>query len=192
MLKVKSNLRTFLVCVLIAFGCLFGYLMLQNLSAELFIYLGWETRQTVNEIFNNGFWTVFLILAIIFPVLEELMFRWVVCKLLKMAKLPNWWVIVVSAFIFMLYHWSWSQVVYQLLMGIWLAWIFVKTEQIGWTVLIHFINNAFVVTYTYLTGTGNEVFDVNAGSIVLAVGLAVVTTVAVIFLIKKGIPKHEK
>ena len=133
-----------------------------------------------------------VILAIIFPVLEELVFRWVACKLLKMAKLPNWWVIIISAVIFMLYHWSWSQVVYQLLMGIWLAWIFVKTEQIGWTVLIHFINNAFVVTYTYLAGTGNEVFDVNAGSIILAVGLAVVTTIAVIFLIKKGIPKYEK
>ena len=67
-----------------------------------------------------------------------------------------------------------------------------KTKQIGWTILIHFINNAFVITYTYLTGTGNTVFELSVLNIVLSVGLAIVTTVAIIFLIKKGIPQYEK
>lgn len=193
MLKVKSNfLRNFFVCVLIAFTCLFGYLMLQNLCAELVIAWGWEERTTTGSLFEDGFLSAFLVIAIIFPVLEELIFRLFVCKSLQKLRLNGWYVIVVSAVIFMLYHWSWSQVVYQLLMGIWLAWIYMKTHQIGWTVLIHFINNAFIITYTYLTGTGNEVFNVNPWSVILSLGLAVATTVVVALLIKKGIPEYEK
>ena len=193
MLKVKSNfLRKCLVCVLIAFTCLFGYLMLQNLCAELFIQWGWETRGSNDNLFVDGFWYSFVIIAIVFPVLEELIFRFCICKLLKKLKLADWYVIVISAVIFMLYHWSWSQVAYQLLMGIWLAWIFIKSRQIGWTIFIHFINNAFVITYTYLTGTGNEIFNVNLWNIILSLSLAVVTTIVVAFLIKKGIPEYEK
>lgn len=189
--KVKNNLRTAAVCVIIAFVCLFGYLMLQNLCAELFIEWGWEKRTNV-DYFENGFWMTLLVAAVLVPLFEEFVFRWLCCKLLQLTKLPLWSIVGISAVLFMLYHWSWSQTVYQLLMGIWLAWIFVKTQQIGWTMLVHFINNAFILTYTYFAGTGNDVFDLNAWNVILSVGLAVVTTVAVTFLIKKGIPNYEK
>lgn len=191
--KVKSNFfRNFVVCIIIAFACLFGYLMLQNLCAELFIRWGWESRNTMDNFFADGFWLVFFIIAIVYPVLEELVFRMLACKLLQKCKLSQWYVIVISAVIFALYHGSWSQLVYQLLMGIWLAWIYLKTKNIGWTVLIHFINNAFIITYTYFTGSGNEVFNANGWSIIGAVVSAVATTLVVILLIKKGITKYEK
>ncbi len=190
--KVKSNLRTAAVCVVIAVFCLFGYLMLQNLCAELFIRWGWEARTTDTDLFQDGFWMALIIGAVLVPMVEELIFRLFCCKLLKLTKMPDWCVIGISAVIFMLYHGSWSQTVYQLLMGIWLAWIFMKTHQIGWTMLIHFINNGFILTYTYFAGTGNDVFDLNAWNVVLSMGLAVVTTVAVTLLIKKGIPNYEK
>ena len=192
MSKVKNNLRTAAVCVAIAFVCLFGYLMLQNMCAEIFIRWGLETRSTDSDLFADGFWLTFLVGAVMVPLIEELIFRLACCKVLQALKMPIWAVIGISAVLFMVYHWSWSQTVYQLLMGIWFAWIFVKTRQIGWTVLIHFINNAFILTYTYLADTGNDIFHLNAGNVILSVGLAIVTTVAVIFLIQKGIPKYEK
>ena len=192
MSKVKDNLRIAIVCVVIAFVCLFGYLMLQNLSSELFIRWGLATRKDGDLFGNYGFWITFFIAAIFFPVFEESVFRLLACKLLKLTKMPDWCVIVLSALLFALYHQSWSQLVYQFLMGIWFAWIFMKTHQIGWTMLIHFINNAFIVTYTYFAGDDNNVFNLNAGSVILALSLAVVTTIAVFFLIKKGIPKYEK
>lgn len=77
-------------------------------------------------------------------------------------------------------------------MGVWLAWIFIKTRQIGWTMLIHVINNAIIVTYTYFVGEGDSVFTLSAGTVILSMGLAVATTVAVFWLIKKGIPNYEK
>ena len=192
MLKVKNNLRTLAICVVIAFVCLFGYLMLQNLCAELFIRWGLETRSTNLNLFANGFWVTFFLAAIMAPILEELIFRFLACKLLQLTKMPTWCVIIISAAIFAIYHQSWSQTVYQLLMGIWLAWIFLKTHHVGWTMLIHFINNAFIITYTYFAGTGSEVFNLTAWSIILSVILAIVTTVSVFFLIKKGIPNYEK
>ena len=191
MLKVKNNLRIAVVCVVIALACLFGYIMLQNLCAELFIRWGWEVRR-VTDLFKYGFWVTFLVVGILFPILEELFFRLLGCKLLKLTKMPDWAVIITTAILFMVYHGSWSQTVYQLLMGIWLAWIFIKTKNIGWTMLIHVINNTYIITYTYLAGTGNDVFDLTAWNIILSVGLAIITTVAVFFLIKKGIPNHEE
>ena len=191
MLKVKNNLRTAVVCVVIALACLFGYIMLQNLCAELFIRWGWEVRR-VTDLFKYGFWVTFLVVGILFPILEELFFRLLGCKLLKLTKMPDWAVIITTAILFMVYHGSWSQTVYQLLMGIWLAWIFIKTKNIGWTMLIHVINNTYIITYTYLAGAGNDVFDLTAWNIILSVGLAIITTVAVFFLIKKGIPNHEE
>lgn len=189
--KVKDNLRTLLVCVIITFVCLFGYLLLQNLCVELFVQWGWEVYSE-DDLFANGFWLTLFIVGLIVPVCEELIFRLVICRLLKFTKLPDYWIIVISAFVFMLYHCSWSQTIYQFLMGIWLAWIFLKTKKIGWTVLIHVINNTFIVAYTSLVGNETTVFDLTAWNIILSVGLAIVTTIVVSLLIKKGIPQYEK
>lgn len=191
MSKVKSIFLSTGVCLTIAFICLFGYLYLQNMCAEIFIRVGWETRSNV-DLFPHGFWLAFLLYAVLPPLYEELIFRWAVCKGLQWAKLKSWLIVGISAVIFMLYHWSWSQVAYQLLMGIFLAWIFLKTNNLLWTILIHFINNAFVVTYTYFAGSGDAVFALTAGNIALAIGSAVVATGAVILLIKKGIPHATK
>ncbi len=191
MSKVKNNFRIAFVCIVTAIVCLFGYLMLQNLCAKLFVRVGWETRKAMT-IFNNPFWYTFLLAVVLAPALEELIFRWLNCKVLKLLKLPDLAVILISALIFAVYHWSWSQLIYQFLMGIWLAWIFMKTQQIGWTMLIHAINNGFIVTYTYLTGAGSGEFNLTAGNIIGAVVSAVITTVAVFTLIKKGIPNYEK
>ena len=191
MQKVKSNLLTAGVCVLIAFICLFGYIMLQNLCTEIFIKIGWETRGTA-DIFAYGFWYALIMMAILPPLYEEFIFRFLVCKGLQLTKMKPVWIILISAVIFMLYHRSWSQTAYQLIMGIFFAWIFLKTNNLGWTILIHFINNAFVVTYTYIAGAGSAVFQLTALNITLALALAVVSTVAVTFLIKKGIPHAER
>ena len=190
--KVKCNLRTAFVCIVIAFVCLFGYLLLQNFCAELFINWGWETRKNYDLFAVNGFWLTLLITTVLVPILEELIFRLLSCKLLKLIKIPDWCVILISGAIFAIYHGSWSQLVYQFLMGIWLAWIFLKTHHIGWTILIHFINNAFIVTYTYFAGTSSDGFTLNVGNISLSVSLAIMTTVVVFWLIKKGIPNYEK
>ena len=191
MLKVKDNLRTLLFCVVITFGCLFGYLLLQNLSVELFVRLGWETRAD-SDLFTNGFWLTFFVVGLIVPVCEELIFRFVICHLLKLTKMPEWWIIMISAFVFMIYHTSWSQTIYQFLMGIWFAWIFLKTKKIGWTVLMHIINNVFILAYTSLVGNEVSVFALTPWNITLSLGLAIITTVIVSLLIKKGIPKYEK
>ena len=85
--KVKGYLRTTAVCIVIAFACLFGYLMFQNLCAEIFIRWGWETRRTT-DLFTHGFFVAFLVVVILYPVIEELIFRMLSCKLLQLTKLP--------------------------------------------------------------------------------------------------------
>lgn len=191
MSKVKNNFLTAGSCVAIALICLFGFIMLQNLFAAIFINLGWETNSVV-DLFPYGFWVAFIVYAILPPILEEIIFRLLICKGLQWLKLPTVWIVISSAVVFMLYHWSWSQVVYQLIMGIFFAWIFLRTNNILWTMLIHFINNAFIVTYTYFAGSSDAVMALSAGNIILSVVLAAASTVAVTLLIKKGIPYAKK
>lgn len=196
MIKVKSILRTFSVCVAIAFICLFGYIMLQNLCAEIFIRIGWETRNTIDLFAKHDFWYVFFVSGVLPPILEEVVFRLVLClglkTLCKPLNWPDWVYVLVSAVAFTAWHLSWSQLVYQFIMGIFFAWIFLKTRQLWWTMLIHFINNAFIITYTYFVKPGNNVFDLNVGNVILALGLAAVTTAATVMLIKKGIPYAQR
>ncbi len=183
--------KNILICIAISFVCLFGLIMFQNLCAELFIMWGLEDRITV-DLFQNGFWIAFILIGILPPIYEELIFRLGVCKLLKWSGLKNLYVIIISAVIFMLYHGSWSQTVYQLIMGIFFAWIFIKTNNIFWSMLIHFINNAFIITYTYIAGVGSDVFELTGVNVTLAIVLAIVSVYIVSLLIRKGISNAKR
>ena len=187
--------KTILICIAIAFVCLFGMVMMQNMFVEMFIAWGWETRTDPVEqwdtLFANGFFVTFLWAGIAIVLIEELIFRFGICKGLRHFKVKDWVIIAISSVLFMLWHWSFSQAIYQLIMGVILAVIYLRTDNILWVLLIHFINNAFIVTYTYLTGPATGTFSLTFGSITLAIAVAVVANVAVWFLIK-GLPNAKK
>jgi membrane protease YdiL (CAAX protease family) len=119
----------------------------------------------------------------------------IVSSQIKPSKSPtnikNIYIILITAVIFMVYHHSWSQTIYQLLLGIIFAVIYIKTNNICYTMLIHFINNAFIVIYTYYTGAGSAAFPINFGSCAIAVGLAAIACVILYSLIKE-LPNEQK
>jgi membrane protease YdiL (CAAX protease family) len=106
-------------------------------------------------------------------------------------KMKDIYIILITAVIFVIYHRSWSQTVYQLLLGIILAVIYIKTNNIYYTMLIHFINNAFIIIYTYYTGTGASAYPVNFGTVNIAVLLAVIAC-AIIYSLIKELPNEQK
>jgi membrane protease YdiL (CAAX protease family) len=109
----------------------------------------------------------------------------------KPQTIPDIYIVIITAVVFMLYHHSWSQTVYQLLLGIIFAVIYLKTKNIGYTMLIHFINNAFVIVYTYYNGEGGDSYPVNFGTVITAVGLAF-AAVCVLYNLIKELPNGKE
>ncbi|MDR0383892.1 MAG: CPBP family intramembrane metalloprotease [Christensenellaceae bacterium] len=174
-MRIDKNI---LLCLAIALTSVFGYVMLQNFCTELFVNFGLETPTAAGELtFLSIIYAV-----IVAPVLEELLFRFGIIKVLKLTGLKNIFIILISAFLFMLWHWSWSQTVYQFIMGVWFALIFIKTEQIWWSMLVHCFNNMIVVLCIWL----NFNIDFSNGFFAVLVGLA---ASACIYFEIKGVKK---
>jgi membrane protease YdiL (CAAX protease family) len=110
----------------------------------------------------------------------------------KTKALPDIYIVLITAAVFMIYHHSWSQTVYQFLLGVVFAVIYLKTKNIGYTILIHFINNAFVIVYTYYNGAGEDAnYPVNYGTVITAVGLAFLA-VCVLYNLIRELPNGKE
>ena len=81
----------------------------------------------------------FIFMVICAPVLEEIIFR----KLLvdRMIKYGEGVAIVVSAFMFGMYHGNLNQHVYAFVLGLFFAFIYVKTGKLIYTIILHMVIN---------------------------------------------------
>lgn len=81
----------------------------------------------------------FIFMVLFAPVLEELIFR----KLLvdRMVKYGESTAIVVSAFMFGMYHGNLNQLVYAFAIGLFFAFIYVKTGKLIYTIVLHMVIN---------------------------------------------------
>ena len=93
---------------------------------------------------QKTFWgiTIFITgMALVPAIFEELFFRkWI---LNSSRKYGNLFAVVFSAFLFGIYHMNLSQGIFAFLLGIVFGIIVVKTGTIKYTVILHFLNNAF-------------------------------------------------
>lgn len=90
-----------------------------------------------------------LLLAIIFTaflpaVTEELLFRGVIFNSFN-KKYNTFVAILISALVFGIYHMNWLQGIFAFLLGIILAYSYLKSGSIWVPIILHFINNAFAV-----------------------------------------------
>lgn len=110
----------------------------------------YEAVQT--EIFSGGVIFTILRAVILAPLCEELLFRGLVFRRLK--NYTNFWVgALVSAALFGLYHMNLIQGIYAFLLGILLAGVYQKYDNLWAPVLLHFGANLLSVILVY---TGME------------------------------------
>lgn len=81
----------------------------------------------------------FIYVAIIPALVEELLFRGTICKVLSVYGKGT--AVVVSAVLFSLMHTNIEQALYTLVAGLLLGWIYVETKNILYPILLHFVNN---------------------------------------------------
>ena len=109
------------------------------------LYSWWQTPEWFTKIMeemvsNMDFFASFLMVAVCAPLFEELLCRGVILRGLLQYMAP-WKAIVWSAFIFAVMHMNPWQGIPAFLIGLALGWVYYRTRNIWYCVLIHFVNN---------------------------------------------------
>lgn len=116
-------------------------------------------------------------IAIAGPVLEELLFRGAITKVLLQKYSPVK-AIIFSALIFGIFHLNPAQIFAAFLIGLLLAWVYYKTGSLVPCIVIHIINNSLSV---YFNVTNPDVE--NLAALVGGTSYWIITAVAVALLV---------
>ncbi len=102
-----------------------------------------ETTASTNEVqslvLNGEMWVNILFMVFVGPVVEELLFRKLLCDRLRVYG--EWVTVVLSGLMFGLFHGNLTQGVYAFLLGCIFAYIYLKTGRIAVTISYHIIIN---------------------------------------------------
>ncbi len=100
-----------------------------------------QTNPVESMTVNTPWWVNLIFVAILAPILEELVFRKLLCR--HLLPLGEGYAIILSAVIFGLCHGNLFQFFYAFGVGLILALIYVKTGNLIHTITFHFIINFF-------------------------------------------------
>lgn len=117
-------------------GNIIGLLLTRALST---IKGGAVTNGLVTAATNGNLIFTILYVVILAPVFEEYLFRKLVCD--KLVRYGEGVAVVVSALIFGLFHANFNQFFYAFFLGFFLAAIYLKTNNIKYNMIIHFLMN---------------------------------------------------
>lgn len=157
-----------------------------------------DLTDTNQELFISMSHNIFgvLCIAIIVPILEELLFRGAIeGHLLRKGWSPKW-AIIVSALIFGLIHGNPAQIPFAFLIGLLFGWLYYRTGSLIPGIVGHIINNSFGV-WTMFTATKEELSQTTMESLgttvtYILLALAIGVFIGMYFYLNKYLPKPEK
>ncbi len=121
---------------------LIGSIVAGNIRDMLDEYLGIVVEDTTSDLIGEtNLWIVILVVVIIGPIFEELIFRKIFVDTL--GKYSIGLAIFISAASFALFHGNLTQVIYTFGAGLILAWVYAKTKKMIYPILLHMFINFF-------------------------------------------------
>lgn len=131
--------------ILIAFLMCYAVMYVSNLAGVVITTIiglvkgSAVQNNLMNIVLGGNMWVVALFTVVCAPIYEELIFR----KLLvdRAVKYGEGVAVVVSGVMFGLFHGNLSQFVYAFTIGMFLAFIYVKTRKIQYTIILHMMVN---------------------------------------------------
>lgn len=133
-----------------------------------------------------------LTLAVLGPLLEEVLFRGAIQGMLMRFFGRPWPAIIVAALIFGVSHMNPVQIVYATLLGIIFGWIYYRTGSLLSVIVGHVLNNSLAVVTTLLYSSAEEeaVADSSAG----IVSFLVFAFLSIFFAVKlhRSLPPVEE
>lgn len=150
------------VIIVVAIGVVAVFLVspLISLFDHLYSFLGYNPDNSLPYVMDNGVkYVVGLIaMAVVPAVCEEIMFRGLIQKGL-MTKFNPHIAIIMSSAMFTLLHGSLQQTAFQFILGLALGYVAYYCGSVSYSILLHFVNNAIVVTISFIYTLTNV--DVN-------------------------------
>ena len=149
-LSVKQKLcyKSLIFSILISIGMLFAFGYINLVFGEFLASIG--IRSSSSSIVINGFSDYILLVffvGVLPAIFEEFFFRGLLLTANK--SISSLFAIVISALAFSLYHGSVSMLIYQFIYGLVLGYVFIKTSNLLYGIIIHFLNNFIVLSFEY-------------------------------------------
>lgn len=147
--KEKIKVGDIFLILLIGLTCVFLISPLINVIDEFLTQIGFLSSSiSLNLPPLQAFLILFFSLAIFAPLIEELVFRGVIFNGLR--EKGDVTAVVMSALFFTIIHLNIHQTIYQFLLGVLLALVYLYTRNFFSCFLLHFINNGAVLTINYI------------------------------------------
>jgi len=139
-----------LLCVLAGSGLVVAFSELPALLAEALEGIGYEQSTVLTGAVTDnwmGFFVDFVTLAILGPMLEEILFRGII--LTSLRKYGIGFAVVVSGLLFGFTHLELCTVIFAAAAGWILGFVYARTNNLWLTIGIHVINNALATISQY-------------------------------------------
>lgn len=192
--KQKFDYKYLIVAILLSLVCVFGMSNFVNLFDAVLEKIGFVGSYSLPLPMDNfGYLVLNLILLAILPAIcEELVFRGIIFNGLK--QYGNMSAVFLSATLFMLVHSSVEQTVYPFFVGIVLALLMLRTNNIIYPIILHFLNNAIVVVmnYVYYQNGIAESFTLSLSNILFSIALAILSVLCVVIAFKLILKNKDK
>lgn len=198
-IKNKINLKQALIIALIVIVSLFFLSPIIDLVNHLFTFVGYNPSESLGIDLSNlyRFIAAVIALAVLPAICEELLFRGIIYN--GLLKLGVKKAIIFSALIFALMHLSLQQTVYQIILGVILAYAVYVTGSLKASMLLHFLNNFIVLLISYIIiATGTQAQEVVYESVISYISPVMYAIIGVALIyglfyeLKKVSNKQEK
>ncbi len=173
-------------CVVAALGAIIPSLWLQEQMPELP-----NLAEDTFDMIMKDRWG-YLVIGLLAPLAEELVFRGAVLKvLLQWAKHP-WLAIAISALLFGAAHMNPAQLPHAFLIGLLLGWMYYRTDSIVPGVVYHWINNTVAyVAYNFYPDPNLTLVDIlgSQRSVWMALGFSLCILLPALFQLNLKLKK---
>lgn len=161
----KKSLKYLVVCMLFIYV---GNYISNFLMAKIENILGKMPENTTNIILDNtNIWVSVLIVGLIGPIFEELIFRKLFID--RLTPYGDVIAILLPSLVFGLFHGNLYQFFYAFLLGVVFSYIYLKTGNLSYTILLHMFVNLFcgvLPTYIFSVLDYNQLIElVSTGAI---------------------------
>ncbi|MCO6495506.1 MAG: CPBP family intramembrane metalloprotease [Bacteroidetes bacterium] len=166
-LSNNPNLKALLLCLLIIFSNIAVVNLLGALNYRIpipdiggFKELTESMNQKMSSLTDsllvmNNIWDLMIrlfVMALLPAFVEEVFFRG-----LLQRYVSEWFGsavagIIVSALVFSLFHFKFEQIIPIFYVGLLFGYIYFRTRNLAYTILMHFVHNGFIVALTYYVG----------------------------------------
>lgn len=167
-LNVDFAKRGKILALCIAIGVFGQYVLTFLINVVIKFPQAWQDALEENSelMGQSSFTALFVAVAIVAPLAEEIIFRACVQGTLQ-TQIPKWCAILIASLVFGVMHGNPIGIIYATLLGIFMGWLFAELDSIIPSMLFHF---AFNLTSVFITSLSPVIFVISILCLALSVG----------------------